>query len=473
MTLPYWISFYYVLAAFIGLYFIWKYRTSSIEILFILMAFNGAFSYYIPGGDKVMKIITTLFVIYVFMHEQLWKYIPVYRWLWLFFSVYSVWFFFDSLALHQDNVIFTFAQYSKVLIPYILLFAFIKMRDTNPILLQHFNHLIFLILLVQIGMSLLRYMLNGFHYWEGMVGTFGGIRGGGAGTGLPLIALCWVALNSNMKIKGLKAWLFLIGLLVIGVAAGKRAVILLFPILYFVLSIFVSKKKYNVWMLVSLAVIPLIFVLGVKMTPSLNPDNKVWGTFDLDYAIEYVKSYSGIDDTPKPQMQITYINKKEVYQGRIGSVKLWWKLFSDYENYNDEAWYGVGLQRIYGAEYEFYRDSDYNFGLDHRGSMTGIFMHFKALGVIGLILFLLYYVQMFFIPKYKKYGLVVLGVALFDFVFYNTTIIREPIIATLVVFCLVYADIQYTNKGEFIGKNTKFYNNSPLGIHRQYTKYKY
>ena len=95
-----------------------------------------------------------------------------------------------------------------------------------------------------------------------------------------------------MDIRNWKSWLFIAGLLLVGIATGKRAVILLFPLLFMVLSVYVCKKKYSnrIWMIVAAA--PFLFYLGVRLTPTFNPENKVWGSFDLEYMMNYTENYA-------------------------------------------------------------------------------------------------------------------------------------------------------------------------------------
>ena len=196
----------------------------------------------------------------------------------------------------------------------------------DVVYVRYFNQIIGLVLLIQICVSMYKYILFEGHFWEGMVGTFGGVKGGGTGTSFPLVALCWVAINSNMDIRNWKSWIFIAGLLLVGIATGKRAVILLFPILFLVLSVYVCKKKYSnrVWIVIAAA--PLLFYLGVRLTPTFNPENKVWGTFDLEYMLNYTENYAmGDKDVVKNYIQ----NQKEHHRKRSWNEEMF-ELFREY-----------------------------------------------------------------------------------------------------------------------------------------------
>ena len=284
-------TLYYLVATILMLVVVWNYRQNLFALLLILLAFSGTIAYWIPRGTQMMNIVTVLLSTYLFVRNKVWSFFPHFRYLIIAFLVFSLYFVFDNLLVHGDKLLFVFSQYSKYFVPFVCLLLFIYYARKDIIYLHYFNHLLGILLLIQVGMSVYKYILFG-HFWEGMVGTFGGVHGGGSGTSFPLVALCWVAINSNMDIRNWKSWLFIAGLLLVGIATGKRAVILLFPILFLVLSVYVCKKKYSnrVWIVIAAA--PLLFYLGVRLTPTFNPENKVWGSFDLEYMMNYTENYA-------------------------------------------------------------------------------------------------------------------------------------------------------------------------------------
>lgn len=433
---------YYLVATILMLILLWKYRENLFSILIILIAFAGTIAYWIPRGIQLMNIMTVLLSTYLIARNQIRGIFSHFRYLIIAFLVFSLYFVFDNLLVHGDKILFVFSQYSKYYVPFVCLLLFIHYARKDIIYLRYINHLIGVLLLIQVGMSIYKFILIG-HHWEGMVGTFGSVRGGGSGTGFPLVALCWVAINSNMDIRKLKSWLFIASLLLLGIAAGKRAVILLFPILFMVLSVYVCKKRYSnrVWIIVAAA--PLLFYFGVRLTPTFNPENKVWGSFDLEYMLNYTENYA--------MGEVEDGEEREHYTGRVGSALTFWNIFTDVDNYSVQTWLGGGVERAYTSseDREAYDQYGKEFGLNHRGDVTGILILYLAIGVLGVILFVIYYYLLFRMVRYKRLKLVLFALVMFDFIFYNSTMIRDPFVSMLMMFVIVYSLVQYSPQGKY------------------------
>ena len=435
---------YYLVATILMLIVLWNYRRNLFAILIILIAFSGTIAYWIPRGMQMMNVVTVILSSYLFVRNQVWKYFQYFRYLIIFFIIFSLYFVFNNLLVHHDSVFFVFSQYSKYLVPFICLLLFIHYARRNTIYLRYFNQLIGELLLIQVVISVYKFVLFGGHFWEGMVGTFGVLRGGGAGTSFPLVALCWVAINSNMDISKWKSWLFIAGLLLLGIAAGKRAVILLFPILFVILSVFVCKKKYSnrVWIIIAVA--PLLFYLGVRLTPTFNPEKKVWGSFDLEYMMNYTENYA--------MGEVEEGEEREDYTGRVGSALAFWEIFVDTDNYSVKTLLGEGVERAYTSaeDRKAYDKFGMDYGLNHRGDITGVLMLCIAIGVVGVLLFIVYYWFLFRLVRYKRLRWMLFALVMFDFIFYNSFSIREPFVSVLMMFVIVYSQIQYTSNGKYL-----------------------
>lgn len=435
-------TLYYLVATIFMLAFLWKYRQNLFALLLILLAFSGTIAYWIPRGTQLVNVITVLLGTYLLIRKLIWIDFQYYYYLVITFFVFSLYFALDNLMIHTNALLFVFSQYSRYYVPFVCLCLFIHYARKDIIYLHYFNHLLGLLLLIQVGMSVYKYILFG-HYWEGMVGTFGGFRGGGSGTSFPLVALCWVAINSNMDIRNWKSWLFIAGLLLVGIATGKRAVILLFPLLFMVLSVYVCKKRYSnrVWIIVAAA--PLLFYFGVRLTPSFNPENKVWGSFNLDYMLNYTENYA--------MGKVEEGEEREKYTGRVGSALTFWNIFKDIDNYTSKTLLGEGVERAYTSaeDRDTYDQFGRDYGLNHRGDITGVLMMYIATGIIGVILFIIYYWFLFKIVRYRRLQLTLFVLVMFDFIFYNSTMNRDPFVSMLMMFTIVYSLIQYSSNGHY------------------------
>ncbi len=441
---------YYLIALGLMLWMVWRYRQSLFLLLLLLLAFNGPLSYFLPSGPQIMRVVTTIIATYLLVRYNVFKHWEQLKALVISFVLLSIYFLFVSLIKWQDGLLFTFAQYSKYYVPFACYLLFAVWMVKYPQSLEYINVFFRELIYIQILSGVLKAIMLNMHFWEGMVGTFGQPQGGGVGTSFPLVALAWVCVNTNMNIKGWKSWAFLAGLLLIGIMTGKRAVVVLFPLFFILFALYVARKKYPKMVMTVIVLAPLLFYFGLRLTPSLNPEKKVWGSFDIEYALNYGKDYS-MGETDQ-------YGNREKGVGRVGATLLMWEWIKDVDNYDTHSWFGHGVERIFRSnDFEHYYDKDYNFGINHRGSMTGAVMWYLAFGLIGLILFMLYYWFFFKIVKYQRLRFALYGMVMFDFILYNAQMIREPFVCVLLIFVMYYSRLKYTNKGTFVGTSNSKY----------------
>ena len=445
-------NIHYIIALIALVWMIWRYRDNSFLLLVLLMAFEGSLVYLISNiTAQYMRIIFVIWVSYLMSKEKILeklsnKMLSVLG-SFIFFSAYFIW---VCLYIHDDSVLMTFSQYSKYYVPFgvLLLMDAYYRKNLNNII--YFNKFFGEVILIQILVATVTYILLGFHHWEGMVGTFGPIDGGNHATTFPLVALAWVLVNSNMDIKGAKSWLFMFGLLMIGVAAGKRAIIVLYPFFYVLFSILVAQKRYARGMLLTIMLAPVFLYVGLRLTPSLNPEHKVWGRFDIEYALNYGKDYSIGQENIR--------GERHEGDGRVGAVVLVFNRIMDVEQYSNKTWFGYGLTRLYTSRDDaWYYDRTRNFGINHSGSITGGVRMLLAIGLVGFLLFMFYYFLYFSHIYYKRLRYALYGMVMFDFIFYGSTIILEPIIAITLIFVMYYSRIQYTPSGRYVGQKHPYF----------------
>lgn len=441
---------YYLIALVLMLWMMWRYRQSLFLLLLLLLAFNGPLSYFLPSGPQIMRVVTTILATYLLLQYNVFKHWEQLKELVIVFVLLSIYFFYVSLIKWQAGLLFTFGQYSKYYVPFACYLLFAIWMRKSPQSLEYINAFFKELIYIQILSGVLKAIMLNMRFWEGMVGTFGQPQGGGAGTSFPLVALAWICVNTNMNIQGWKSWAFLAGLLLIGIMTGKRAVVVLFPLFFILFALYVARKKYPKMVMTVIILAPLLFYFGLRLTPTLNPEKKVWGSFDIEYALNYGKDYS-MGETDQ-------YGNREKGVGRVGATLLMWEWIKDVDNYDTHSWFGHGVERIYKSnDFEHYYDKDYNFGINHRGSMTGAVMWYLAFGLIGLILFMMYYWFFFKIVKYKRLRIALYGMVMFDFILYNAQMIREPFVCVLVIFVMYYSRLKYTNKGTFIGTSNLKY----------------
>ena len=446
------LNIYYLLAFVVFVLMAWRYRTGNFILFLLCVAFEGTLSYCVPGlTPQYMRVIYVLWITYLFIKLKAWSVIKgkmkLLLWTFVIFSTYFIW---VSLYMNDDGSLMTFSQYSKYYVPFLTMLVLGHYHHRNPAYTVYLNIFWGEVIFIQIVFGIIKFVLLRFHFYEGVVGTFGEINGGNTGTSFPLMALAWVLLNSNMDIRGWKSWLFIFGLLFFGMAAAKRAIVALFPFFFLVFAMFVAKKRYKKGVVSVIILLPIFFYLGLRLTPSLNPEDKIWGSFDPEFALHYAEDYS----VGKENSQ----GKREEGTGRVGAVIYISQKIMNIDGYTKESLTGYGLDRIVStASKKDYYNRDYNYGIDHRGSLTGYVRLYLSIGLIGVVLFFIYYCWYFHLIQYGRLQLSMFVLVMYDFIFYGAQIVYQPLIAILFVFIMYYSQIQYTSKGKFVGQKHKYF----------------
>jgi len=429
------------------LYIYWKSPKTGVAPLIIFMFSGGLFSdfsSYTFGSNELLNIyksIVFIWSILLFLINL--KSTNSFKKPLLFLSLFVVYFFAVSFLFHDDNLPLVLSQLSKYISPSFLTIALYEetRRDSSRQIKLYslFQRLI----LLQILMAIVKLLVLG-SFMEGWVGTITGVRGGGAGTSLPLLGLFWLLLVSNMKINT-KRIFFAIGLLFIGIMTGKRAVIILFPLLYIFLLLFVSsyyKKVRNIQYIIPISIIVVgMFYLGLRLIPSFNPENKVWGSFDVKYAYDYTLEYStGIDESGGDLQEGV---------GRVGGVLLFWNDIKSGVDI-DRILFGLGNEYMAYADIDDYFNEDYYLGITSRGSVTGVIYIYFTIGLIGVLLLLLFILSWYPIIKYKRFRYFLLFTVLFDLIFYNAQMIFSIPMFTFLLFIVISANNSFDRHGDFI-----------------------
>lgn len=434
----------YIYWLFVLISFLWlcvRHRKNNFSILLIVIFYYALFALLGKSMVNLYRILTLGWtLIYLFRNNVFWKLSHKLKISLYFLLTFLIVTFLISYFYHNDSIFLVLSQLSRYLIPVILLLEFRRIAFVKPNYLLYYNQLFGQLLVIQILLNVVKLVLLREPY-EGLVGSITGVEGGGIGTTLPLVGLLWFAVNTNLSITKFRDVLFLAGLLFIGFMTGKRAVWLIFPSVFIIYAVYVAKRKYPKQFLYILMLTPLFFYMGLRLSPTLNPENKIWGSFNIEYAYNYVVDYSmGKEDTT---------GERELGEGRVGAVRLLVSNIVDTKNYNSNTWLGYGMEYIYAADHEYYTDSDYYFGVNHRGSLTGVYMLYLAVGLVGTLLFFLYYPLLFTDIKYKRLGIILAGTAIFDFAFYNATIVRDPLLSSLMFFLIIFSSQKYNSRGFF------------------------
>ena len=293
---------------------------------------------------------------------------------------------------------------------------------------------------IQLPAALIKYLVLG-QSEKGGIGTLS-LEGGSISTVLPMFAVA--VLFSYYLFNKKKSYLIYIFLFTIfAVIGGKRAIIIFFPVIIFLASflfIFLMKKQINyrknIRILLSVSAIAfLIIYIGVRLNPTLNPDKELFGSFDLNYVVNYVDSYTTQDKVAHFQMR-----RKA---GLIYFSKYVWN------NGIFHALFGEGPGKLVQSRFNERSGKMMDeFGVRYGGRMGYIWLLLQV-GYLGAFVYLSLFIKMFIFvwkrfrphPLYLAF-LCLTAVFFIDSVIYSSIFLRFEYVKGVYffIFALIYLD---------------------------------
>lgn len=412
----------YLVVAITFVYLLYKYRLSSLHFFVILIFYPALFTYFGPNVHNLYKIILLAFCLYISFKRNIFNTLNSHEIQIVFSFLIFTFSFFISILMNGDSITITFSQYSRYLIIFCLFFLFKKeilhpRYDSNIL-----TRLIYDLLFVQIVVSLAKYIIIGVN--ESLVGTIS-FTGGAEGTILPILAFIFLWYYRKGSF-GRKDYLFILGFFFLGYLAGKRAIWFVLPIVMGLFIYYIPKRSFfSKTLFIYIALITLVFYFGIRLTPSLNQENKVWGSFNIDFAIKYAEFYSfGGDDKIK----------NGVVQGRGSATMLLLNnLF--HKEFNQNDWWGYGFSDMYSTDYDEFDQKD--FGLNHKGSATGVFQSYVTMGYIGIFTTFFFAWSMISLISNKRILYSIIAVFFWEYLFYTGLLLRTPAFMFLLLFVVV------------------------------------
>lgn len=437
-----------VLFAF--LYLLRQYKKDSLSILLVLMFFPSNFIFWGAIVNNLYKIVVLAYTLYCTYQRKAWNLQSKFNQLWTgAFVLFTVAFFVAVSQSAGNTITIIFSQYARYLETYCLFFLLedtICKRQKGQMLLLLFYQ----IFLVQILISALKFILFNGRQIEGLVGTMT-IGGGAQGTIIPILGfiVLWFYRNGRMTWRD---WMFVAGLLLVGFTTGKRAVWFILPFIIAAFMVYVQGIRLNKYIILGIAAIPVVFYFGARLTPTLNPENKVWGSFDLEYMFDYAETYQfgeeGLTETMEQPVQVSSIGGKLSTTGFIdaegrggATIALIELLFSDHPLQKGDIW-GIGFSNMYSIDYASFAKLPLTISLNHKGSAAGLFQSYVTTGYMGIFTTILFCFLPFFFIRYKRLRWVLLGIAAWEYFMYTGFIFRTPAFMAVIFFVLFYSNQQ-------------------------------
>jgi hypothetical protein len=426
------VSLYYFIVLLTFLYIILKNRSSSLKVLIILCFYSGLAAFYGKTIENPFKIIVVILSIYILL-----KYNGLYglnrgqNFLLIIFVLFSVSFLYSAIV-NGDYFNLTFSQYGKYVTPICFLFVFQRLITKSPERILSLNKLFFNLLTIQIILSIVKIPTIGLQ--ETVVGSMAYL-GGGQAAMVPVLGFILVWLHKQGNINR-KDWIYIALLLFIGFASLKRAIWFIMPVTIFLFLYYVPRKLKISHLIYFLPLIPLVFYVGVRLSPTLNKEGKIWGTFDLQYSLDYVQKYSFGKTSNTSDIQLG--------TGRGGATLLLWKKLFNSQPLSGNDYWGTGLREVYTTDYEQFNDSKY--GTNSKGSVTGVFQSYISSGYIGVMVTILLIISIIGLIKEPRIRITIMLLMFWDYFFYSSLILKTQALLILFFFVIIYSNLQYEQK---------------------------
>lgn len=439
------------------IYMLYKYYKDPTSILLILLCWPRVFLFWGKTTENPYKILMLLMCFYIALKYKVWKsYQSLEKWIIFIFVLFSIQFFLSTTLYSQgfNTLTIVLSQYARYLESFILYFIIkdaIFRRGKKEQLLQLFYE----IGLMQILISIFKLIVFRQPI-EGLVGSFS-IAGGAMGTTIPILwfVIIWLYREGQFQKWD---WLYILGLFFVGFTSSKRAVMLVLPVVICAFQFFVQGVKLKRYAIGVIALIPLLFYLGARLTPTLNPENKIWGTFDWEYVWDYAESYQFGQEGIEGQMneyqeerttaqfsggEISFVGSNKLKaDGRGGATIAILKLFTGIHPSNEQDWWGLGFSSMYSSNYAEFAKLPLTIQLNHKGSSSGLFQNYVTTGLWGALCNILFGFVFYLYFRNRRLGITIAAICAWEYFMYTGFIFRTPAFMAVIFIVLQYSNYE-------------------------------
>lgn len=417
------LAFYGIVAASL-VYLLFKYGKDPLFLLITLCFYSGLAAYLGKVVENPYKIILVLLSVYLALKYLVFN--PINRRYALLIASFALFTgsFFLSAYINKDYFNLTFSQYGKYITPFLILLILLSFSEHEPDRIEEIGGLLFTLISIQILLSVTKVLIIGPREW--IVGSISFV-GGGPATSLAILGFIILWLRAGRLLRR-KDWLYLVLLLVIGFASSKRAIWFVMPVVIFTFMAYVPHKITLGRAPLILGLAALVFYIGVRVSPTLNSDHRVWGPFNLDYVVNYASDYtfgSGLG--------------QNLGDGRGGATLLLYDRLQKMGRWTQSDILGSGLNKIYTKDYEQFSAED--FAINSKGAATGMFQSFITAGYLGIIATLVYLIGVLICVDERRIRYALMALVLWDYILYSGQILRTQSLAIL-FFYIIVASVQ-------------------------------
>lgn len=241
--------------------------------------------------------------------------------------------------------------------------------------------------------------------------------------------------KSNIRLK--KYYILLIYLFLFGVVNEKRSVIFILPALYFILHS-ISYKKLLLYTL-------FLYPVAISVIPSLNRDEKIFGSVDFVYPLEYSLNYltSGYSSELQGSFEEALYDKN-VQFGRVALASAIVSEITDEDLSKIMLGFGLGMfTNKYSLDNGIQDNLFWQFGF--RGNLNSFLLISLESGLLCFFFFFLFIFKHIKYYSRSKYFYAFLFLYVFDVFLYSQTLIKTlPL--NLYLFTLIPAFFDEYNR---------------------------
>jgi len=424
---------YYIFYAILAIMYLLFLRRVRKDLLsaFLFVLFNQGFLLLIGGSLSYPKILISLLTFAIYLSGNFRMHSKDLKVSWAF-SLFSMLYFMNFYYFNVSLKVAIF-QYYKYLIPFML---YLGLRSIN-IGEKKWDYLAgFVITLIafQASFSIVKILVMG--YLEGVIGSIA-VSGGSMAVTLPLTGLIFYWIYKNESIKG-RDWFYVAYILLIPIASVKRAIWFIYPIVFMALLLKNASLKNSRLIGAAIILTPLIFYFGLKINPTLNPEGKMWGSFDPGYALDYAFDYSGVSEDKQ---------SGGLAQGRWGSsLALFDNILEHPFSINSVLGFPIVKSGTLDTD-EFMAE---DFGMMKGTMMAGIGYLFLKHGYVATLLLLYVFIGFAGGIRDRYLRLLLVFLLLWNVLMYSGGIISNPTQAILFILLCEYARVKYDAKAKLL-----------------------
>lgn len=417
---------YYFALIVIYLFFFRGFKL-TIFSLFIAIIFNQGiiFSLFTTYGRQFVEIVLFIISLVALSWINIKKISLTDKRVFILFMLFTV-FFYIKYIFYGVSLLFASYQYVKFYFSFAFYFS-LKYNKSFTRNIDYYATLFHKFVLFQIVFSVVKIIILGLR--ENIIGSVGS-TGGSLSITIALTGIILFWGMNDCRIDRKDMYLYLLVLLV-PIASNKRAIWFLYPILILLMTSPKLDIKNIRKLFILLLFVPLIVYFGFRFNPSLNPERKLWGTFDYNYSIDYMLSYSGVSEE---KIDSDYA------QGRWGATMQIMKNIVANPLLNE---YVIGLKPTSTGKVDTEEFKPEDYGLKYGTLISGLGRTLYSNGYVISFLLIVMLLSMISQIQNKKIRRVLYFYFIWELIFYTGNMILSRSHTLLWIVLIVILQIKY------------------------------